>query len=230
MNRFDSLEPVERTTTPGIIADRIREAIINGSLPPGMQLTEAGLSERLRVSRGPVREAMQRLIQEGLLRNERHRGVFVVELKSDDVDDIYLARAAIERTAVSLLAQRPDQRALAALQATVEAMERAASSERWSALADLDLRFHEALVAATNSKRLMRMFRTLMAETRMCVMGLEPGYPVWADLVDEHRAILAAMRRGAEAEVLELLDVHFRSAVRDLHAANAVEPTDVSSG
>lgn len=217
MTHFDSLEPVERETTPSIIADRIREAIIDGAFPPAMQLSEVGLAERLGVSRGPVREAMQRLIQEGLLRNERHRGVFVIELGPDDVDDIYRARGAIERTAVALLLERSDEVAFAALETQLAAMERAAQTGKWSALADLDLRFHESLVAATGSKRLVRMFRTLLAETRMCVMGLEAGYPVWADLVNEHRAIVEAMRRGDEAEVLGLLDAHFRSAVRDLH-------------
>jgi DNA-binding GntR family transcriptional regulator len=219
MNQYDRLEPLETATTPSLIADRIRAAILDGSFPPGMQLTEAGLSERLRVSRGPVREAMQRLIQEGLLQNIRHRGVFVIELGPDDIDDIYLARAAVERTAVALLVRERDEAAIAMLAACVDAMERVAGSSEWAALAELDLRFHESLVAATGSKRLVRMFRTLAAETRLCVMNLEPGYPVWEELVREHRAIVDAMRRGAEAEVLELLDAHFRSAVRDLRTA-----------
>src|SRR4051794_22187249 len=93
---FEVLDPVQRDSTPSIIAARIRDAVIDGTFPPGMQLSEAHIASRLGVSRGPVREALQRLIQEGLLRAERHRGVFVIELGIADVRDLYLARAAVE--------------------------------------------------------------------------------------------------------------------------------------
>lgn len=213
---FDSLAPVERDSTASIIAGRIRDAIIDGSFPPGMQLSEAHLADRLSVSRGPVREAMQRLIQEGLLRAVRHRGVFVIELGPDDVRDVYLARAAIERTAVSILVQAGDRAALDALATRLREMEQAIETSDWSAVADLDLRFHETLVDATGSMRLARMFRTLMAETRMCLTALESGYPNWRDLAEEHAAILAAMRAGDEALALERLAAHYDAAIADL--------------
>src|SRR5919108_5846490 len=104
---FDGLQPVALESAASMIADQIRVKIMDGSFAPGTQLGEVQLSERLRTSRGPVREAMQRLIQEGLLRAERHRGVFVVELDDEDIGDLYLARRAIEGTALTLLAQRP---------------------------------------------------------------------------------------------------------------------------
>ena len=56
------------------------------------------------MSRGPVREALQRLIQEGLLRSEPHRGVFVPVMSAEDIDDIYLAREALETAAVRRIA------------------------------------------------------------------------------------------------------------------------------
>lgn len=216
---FDRIAPVERESTASIVATRIRDAVIDGSFGPGMQLSEAQLADRLGISRGPVREAMQRLIQEGLLRAERHRGVFVIELGPDDVRDVYLARATTERTAVSLLLRRGDRRAIAELEALVDELEAASRSGEWSRVADLDLAFHERLVAATGSKRLIRMFRTLMAETRMCLTGLESGYAVWEDLADEHKAIVAAMHAADEERALALLDAHFESALRDLGAA-----------
>src|SRR5438045_3707747 len=94
MATFQGLEPVNQETTPSIIAARLRVGIMNGSIPQGAQLAEAQLAKQLQVSRGPLREAMQRLVQEGLLISERHRGLFVIRLRPDDVLDIYLARAA----------------------------------------------------------------------------------------------------------------------------------------
>jgi len=91
------LEPVERRSTAAIVADRIRTAIMRGTFPPGTQLGEVELAARLGVSRGPLREAMQRLVAEGLLRSERYRGLFVRELDAADVRDVYIARTAVER-------------------------------------------------------------------------------------------------------------------------------------
>ena len=72
-----AIEPVSRESTAGIIARQLREAIMTGTLPPGTQLGETDLAARFQVSRGPLREAMQHLVSEGLLRSERHRGLFV---------------------------------------------------------------------------------------------------------------------------------------------------------
>lgn len=218
---LDVLAPVERDSTASIIAARIRGAIIDGSFPPGMQLGESQLATRLAVSRGPVREAMQRLLQEGLLRAERHRGMFVIELGADEVQDVYLARSAVEHTAARVLTRRQDAAAFAALERLVEQMRRATRAEDWTRVADRDLAFHERLVQSSGSQRLMRMFRTLLAETRMCVMAVHPGYWAGNDLPEQHAAIVEAMRAGDELLAIERFDAHVESAIRDLELAGA---------
>jgi DNA-binding GntR family transcriptional regulator len=173
---------------------------------------------------------MQRLIQEGLLRAERHRGVFVVELDDDDIVDIYLARRAIESTALALLSQRsPDDPVFTRMETLVGEMEAAAERGNWSDMADLDLQFHEMLVGATESKRLIRMFRTLMAETRMCLTELESGYQVWRDLVGEHRVLLGLAQRGEQDELTWALRQHLDSAVRDLMDSRVAQTEQPSS-
>lgn len=97
------LEPLQLRSTPALIADQLRSQILEGRFPPHTQLAEVELARQLQVSRGPIREAMQRLIQEGLLRAERNRGVFVVELGLDDARDVYLARGVIERAAAAIV-------------------------------------------------------------------------------------------------------------------------------
>jgi DNA-binding GntR family transcriptional regulator len=214
---FESIQPLTLGTAPERIADQIRSSIIDGSLAPGTQLTEVQLAERLAVSRGPVREAMQRLIQEGLLRAERHRGVYVMELGSDDVADIYLARGAIERAAAVQLLRQGSADLLPRLEAIVEQMQAAVDVCDWRAVVHCDLDFHEVLVDAARSKRLSRMYRTLIAETRMCITALESSYPEWRDLVAEHRALLDAFRQGARDEILGLLAEHLAAGVHNVH-------------
>lgn len=213
-----SFEPVERRATAGIIADLIRERIIDGTFAPGDQLGEIALAEQLGVSRGPVREALQRLIQEGLLDNRPHRGVFVIELGRKDIVDVYRARAAIEKAAASLLVERREPAAFDRLERLVEGMAAAVERNRWSRVALLDREFHETMVAAAGSKRLSRMFRTLLAETAMCIGALEPAYPRRREIVREHKELLGALRLADEASVHECVEAHLDSAVTDLEA------------
>jgi DNA-binding GntR family transcriptional regulator len=204
---FENIQPLALETAPERIADQVRASVLDGSLAPGTQLTEVQLAERLGVSRGPVREAMQRLIQEGLLRAERHRGVFVMELGLDDVHDVYLARKAIEHEAARRVLDRDRSELVATLEGIVKDMRAAEKAKKRSAMVEADLRFHEALVEAAKSKRLSRMFRTLIAETRLSMaMGFE--YPEWSHPAAEHQAIVDSLKRGKKAEMLKRLDEH----------------------
>ncbi|MGH3088433.1 MAG: GntR family transcriptional regulator [Rubrobacteraceae bacterium] len=213
---LEKLEPVGWESTAGVISARIRERIIDGTFPPGTQLGEAQLAARLNVSRGPVREALQRLIQEGLLTNRRNRGVCVISLDESDIADVYLARGVIEKEAARILLRSGDEASLEEMGALASRMSEVAGTVEWAELTDLDLRFHEALVHASGSKRLRRMFGTLVAETRICLSQLELAYPLHERLVEEHGNLLAAMRNGDERKTLDLIEKHLCDAVRDL--------------
>ena len=86
---------IPRATYASLVTERLRDSIIKRELEPGQQLSEVELAKSYGVSRGPVREALQRLIQEGLLISQPHRGVFVPILSDQDVEDIYLVREAL---------------------------------------------------------------------------------------------------------------------------------------
>lgn len=214
-----TLRPVSRQSTASLIAGQLREAIMRGRFAPGSQLIEAELATQLGVSRGPLREATQRLVQEGLLRSELNRGLFVVVLEADDVRDVYTARAAIERAAVSLILRGDYQKAADALAKVHREMVRAAAKNDRAALSDADLRFHEVLVSLSDSPRLARMHGTLLVETRMCLGALEQTDRPPDDAVAEHAALVDAVRRGDEQHLLELIDEHMADALDRLDAA-----------
>ncbi|GAB3715020.1 GntR family transcriptional regulator [Amycolatopsis oliviviridis] len=210
------IEPVSRESTAGIIARQLRDAIMTGALPPGTQLGETDLASRFQVSRGPLREAMQHLVSEGLLRSERHRGLFVIDLEPGDVYDIYSARSAIERAAMLRALRGDRERVATELEQAVAAMAAAADDDDPTALSWADLRFHEALIAASGSKRLVRMARTLLIETRMCLTALQGTYQRVEERVTEHTRIIEALRVGDEETALSLLEAHMEDAVQRL--------------
>jgi DNA-binding GntR family transcriptional regulator len=207
MTDSGQLAPLRLESTPVLVADRLREGILDGTFPPRTQLSEVALAQQLSVSRGPIREAMQRLLQEGLLRGERNRGVFVVDLGESDVRDIYLARSAVERTAAALVVSDGTDEDFGVLQSMVDQLAAAVDSN-WVEMTKLDLQFHRALVAAAGSARLDRMFRTLMAESQLCIVRLEPFYPGREEVVHEHQAILDAIRARDVGEADRLLAAH----------------------
>ncbi|TFI45268.1 GntR family transcriptional regulator [Rhodococcus sp. 1R11] len=214
-----------------VIADQIRDRIIDGSYAPGEQINEANVAAELEISRGPVREALQRLNQEGLLVSYRNRGVFVVELSSDDVAEIYQSRAAIEVGAAwtlvhgdrAQLTKTADE-----LSAIVMQMQPFIDRADWRGLAERDLAFHTALVAATRNSRMSRMYATLAAEARICMANLETAYYRPEALVEEHQLIVDLLL-GSDWDALEKgVHEHMDTAVHDLTRAMVDEQAEQS--
>ncbi|GAB3736452.1 GntR family transcriptional regulator [Nocardiopsis nanhaiensis] len=221
MSAPGQLRPVPRRSTAELIADQLRSAIMYGSLSPGDQLGEAELAGQLGVSRGPLREAMQRLVQEGLLRSERHRGLFVRELAPEDVRDIYVARLAVERTACQLIMRGNRGEALARLTPALGRLAEATSGADRGAMSDADQEFHQTLVSCAGNSRLERMAQTLLVETRMCLTVMQEVYPEPGELLDEHQRILDAIVDGAEDRLLELIESHMVDTVDRINAETA---------
>lgn len=200
----------------------MRDAVLSGLLPPGQQMNEADLAARFEVSRGPVREAMQRLVQEGLLVSQPHRGVFVVRLTEADLADVYIAREAFEGAALRRIAGLPDRATLGLrLAAEADRMAEAVAAGDWRQVAESDLAFHRTLVDAAGSPRLSRMFDTVQAETRLCLHLLMAGYRSSAGLAAEHRRLAALATRDDLAAALAELGRHLADPIRYLRRIGA---------
>lgn len=209
-------EPVNQQSTAEMIADRLREALVRGQLSPGEQLGEAELAAQFGVSRGPVREATQRLVSEGLLHSIRHRGIFVIELSPADVIDIYQARIAVEGGALSLIMDGRRDLAAAALSPSVRAMTERAKAADAIGVSNADQEFHTQLISASGSPRLVRAARTLLIETRMCLGALQTTYPDLQEQVQEHIELRDAIAAGPPETAHEMLRTHLTDAVERL--------------
>ncbi|WP_040836603.1 GntR family transcriptional regulator [Nocardia brevicatena] len=219
-------EPVNQQSTAEMIADRLREAVMRGALAPGTQLGEADLAARFGVSRGPVREAMQRLVSEGLLHAIRNRGIFVIDLAPDDVVDIYRARTAIEGGALALILDGRREIAHRALASSVTAMLARAEAGDAAGVSDADQQFHEVLVQSAGSPRLVRAARTLLIETRMCLGALQTTYHDLSEQAQEHVRLREAIGTGSAEQAHALLREHMDDAVQRLGSRYAEAQTN----
>ena len=221
---------IPRATFASIVTERLRASIVSGTLEPGSQLSEVELAGSFGVSRGPVREALQRLVQEGLLHSEPHRGVFVPVLTDEDVHDVYVAREALESAAIrSIIASGTTTAAATSLDGFVEQMQQAEAVGDWETVGNVDLEFHVALVDATSSPRLKRMFSTVISETRLC-LGVLTAADARDDLVEEHRLISEAIREGDTERALAVLQKHFDDAVTTLAGRQSPAHAGATSG
>jgi DNA-binding GntR family transcriptional regulator len=197
----------------------LRGAIADGALRPGAQLGEAELAARFEVSRGPLREAMQRLVQEGLLRSEPHRGLFVIECSVDDVHDIYRARMGVESAALRIHTHDQRSSAIAELETVAGEPREICDTVEHASTARSDLRFHEALVSLSGSLRLTRMMATLLTETRMCLSALsaaEESETNPRDRVGAHGSILAGIAARDDPAAQSALRRHMQDALDQL--------------
>ncbi|WP_198668933.1 GntR family transcriptional regulator [Homoserinimonas sp. OAct 916] len=218
----DGLSALEGRPTSVLIADQLRERIIDGSFRPGEQIREAALVDKLRVSRGPVREALQRLSQEGLLVSHRNRGMFVLELEITDIEEIYAARQAIEIGAAAAISKqdRPTiEKTVKSLEKIIARMEPLVEQRDWLRLAELDLSFHMAFVASAGNSRLSKIYSTLAAESRICIVNLEGSYPHAEALVAEHQALIDQLVAADWPGLETAIAAHMAAGVTDLRAS-----------
>jgi DNA-binding GntR family transcriptional regulator len=204
MNGVNTLSVINSRSTAVRIADQLRDGIIDGAFSPGDQINEAQVASQLNVSRGPVREALHRLVQEGLLLARPNRGVFVQDLTERDVAEIYASREVIECAAAEIISNHtPAEREATAarLDAVVDRMAAALESGDLASLGRIDLEFHTMLVTDAGNSRLVRAYSTLATEALITLTHFPGAYPKPDRVLPGHREIVEQLRDG-DMEVL----------------------------
>ncbi len=174
--------------------EKLKQALVEGGLNPGERLSEPELAERLGVSRTPVREALVRLAQEGLVELLPGRGAWVRELTPEEVHEVYEVRAALEAEAARLAALRAGAHELAALAEAEAALRRLPPEDR-AGQTRADARFHATLVALSKNRELERLFHQLDAKLALARRFSRDENQSPKTLA-EHRAIVEAIRAG----------------------------------
>ncbi|MXP62470.1 GntR family transcriptional regulator [Roseomonas sp. M0104] len=179
--------------------------------PPGTQLQEVALGQRFGVSRTPVREALQRLLRDGLV--ERFGRFYrVIRLTETEVRELCELREALECMAVELAVVRQPG-CTGRLSALIAAQEAALGREDFDAFNDLDGEFHLRIGQAAGNTALLRQVETLRDKACL-VRGMEQRRPHWTGrVIAEHRRIVNAMERRDAAIAAAEMRYHIRSVI-----------------
>jgi DNA-binding GntR family transcriptional regulator len=210
-----SPRPLIRPSTVDLLAADLRREILDGALPAGARLRERELCEGYGVARHTLRAALRALAAEGLVRIEPHRGAHVVRLDTDDVRALYELRAALELEAAHLALERHGGRLPGSVHAALAALTTAcARSAPWSEVNDAHLALHAAIVAASQSPRIVAAHTALSAELLLFLVQLRPHLPL-SELAADHEALVS----GLERQGPDVLRDHLRRSAETLAGA-----------
>ena len=140
-----------------VVFNTLRQAILKGELKPGERLMEIALAERLGVSRTPIREAMRKLEQEGLVVMIPRRGAQVANITEKDLNDVLEVRIALENVAIEKACARMTEEEMRRLWLAAKEFEHTIAEGNLVKLAEADVAFHEVIYQASDNKRLIQV-------------------------------------------------------------------------
>ena len=198
------------------VADEIRMKILNGDMKPGDKIIEQELASEFGISRGPVREALRQLEQEGMVEYSRNVGCSVKHIGMDDVYEIYYMRANYEMMAVRLYNAPFPQETIEKMEQVLEQMKQL-HKEEYRKVFELDNEFHEAILDLVSFKRLKKAWEDLNYGN--IVMGYNMA--VDSDQVIKrqyliHEKLLSACRTGTPAQVEQAIADRYLGSVEKL--------------
>jgi DNA-binding GntR family transcriptional regulator len=191
------------------VIEILRTAIISGRFEPGDRLIESALSAELGTSRGPVREALRQLENEGLVMSFPYRGAVVLGAVSDEeVHEVLIPiRLTLERYSFTRALETMTDDDLGELAKEIWRMEQAGKADDLLKLVEADLRFHELVISASGQLHTVQIWRTIWPRIRAYFVRYE-RYRSFEETVEEHRELLAALQTRDPAIVIAQLERH----------------------
>lgn len=201
----------------------LEESILTGEYRRGDSLTEMSLSKKLGVSRTPIRSALHRLYEEGLIEISPNRGAVVVGVNGDDLADAYKIRMRLEGLASSMAAERMDEESLKKLGETVELAEFYLGKGDVDKLKQLDTDFHVIIYKASGNRMLSKILTELHRNIRS-YRRMSLGVPGRLERsIEEHKSILEAIRSGDADLADKLTSLHIENAMNNIIIASKCE-------
>lgn len=207
---------IDRLSIAEQVYGRLRTAITQGEIPQGARVVEAQIAKDLNISRAPVREAVNRLLQDGLLESRTHYGACVIRMSPAKIRFLYELRAAVESLAIREVVRRRAELDLGPLRGEIEEMRRLSAEKDLAGLVEAELRFHRAMWTMAENPYVLRVGAMIDAQLRMALMIDNAQYAELKDVAEEHEPIIAAIEHGDADAAASLVTTHILSSLRSL--------------
>ncbi len=196
----------------------LRKAILKGELKPGERLMEIAQANRLGVSRTPIREAIRKLENEGLVTMVPRRGAQVAQITQEELNNVLEVRTSLEVLAASCAAKRITPEMVEELQKGCEHFRLlTATSTDLTELAEADVAFHDIIYRATFNRRLIQILNNLREQMYRFRVEYLKDPAVRSKLADEHRSITEAILAGNVEEAQRVTAEHINNQRISIH-------------
>ena len=216
---FSPLPVDSRETLADITADKLRDAIRSGRLKPGIRLIEREIAERLKISRVPVREAIQRLTEEGLLKKVPRHGAFVCAPTLKEIEEIASLRTLLEQFAVERVLENWDARYGIRLRWIIDDMTSAIANDDYSRVFEMDREFHLTLWKFANHSLLVEVSASLRERIALFLqqaVSAQKETPLFDRYASEHTRLVEAMESGDLPRAKSVIANHIERAMNQI--------------
>lgn len=222
------LGPVRRIQLSETVASELRRAILTGEFRAGEPMVETELAERLRVSRGPIREALRQLELESLVEVQPSGRTLVVGLSREGILGLYDARICLEKHALELAARQVTDTDVRRMEQIIDEMRTASSSGRHGVMADLDMTFHREFFAIAGNRVLAQLWEVLNPQIRSLLEITDIINPRVASITEKHQRILDGLARrdgqAAQAALVSHLEEAQQILLGRMEQRHFIEP------
>lgn len=198
------------------VYEKLRDWIVRGTLEPGEQLRDQQLAERLGVSRTPVREALRRLEDEGLVETAKNRWTRVKPVDLDEAEQIYPIRAVLDSLALKLSFPHLTKASLSAMREANVRLKAALKNGDIPAAVEADSAFHDAYVRPCGNLELVDIIQGLRVKHHRLELTYFGSPKLGLVSVEEHAGIIKAVIAGDVRQAERRLYRHFRGALARL--------------
>jgi DNA-binding GntR family transcriptional regulator len=229
----DGVLGIQRPRRRGLtdeVAESIRQAIFDGSFEMGEHLNEVDIAERLEVSRGPVREALVQLRQEGIVTMKWHRGAHIVQFSATDVRELASLRTVLEVFAIREAAVSATQADLDRMAKVLTSMSRALADETDHAMIQLDVQFHDGLYRSAHHDRLWNAWSSIRSQVMLSLLVKRHTFNEYYrdEVIAEHQELLRVVSardpEAGERAIREHLSGTYRRLVSRFRGADEDGP------
>lgn len=204
-----SEELKQRRTTPTIVADILRKAILKGELKGGQQIIQADIAKQFGMSRIPVREALKQLEAEGLVTQYPNKGAVISELSASEVQEIYEIRSFLETGAIKLSIKNLSEDDLKNAEEILKKIDNAPDADTWL---EYNWKFHSCLYSPANRPRLLSIISTLHVNVARYIRIYLESMNFEKKSQDEHYKIFYACKEKDTRKAVKLIEQHLGNA------------------
>ncbi|EBA06511.1 GntR family transcriptional regulator [Sagittula stellata] len=212
------------------VYDALRKKVVSLDHPPGTVLSRTAIAQEYGVSLTPVREALQRLEEDGLVRIMPQSGTVVKRIDVDQLRETQFLRVAVETEVVRRLALDPDPEVISRARAILNMQEALqGDTAQMGLFNELDRAFHRTLFAGVGMTNLQQILIRRLGHLFRCQMLDLPSEGKMADIVEKHWSILQWIEQGDPDAAMEAIRVHLSGTIRRLDMLREKYPEFFSS-